>query len=239
MQKYGRHHSRVGKLWNALGIHQFRSSKLPEASDAFKQAIMCERGPHTPTAFLNLGTIYWSSLGDVNEAIRYLQQAQSMYQLDPAEQAVDLANATHQLGLCFALKTEYSRSLEYLTDALYIHEKHADISKIGVSLNAIGKVYCMSGDLDSALETYQRALKVRNESGTSNKTLLFNIASCYMQKKNYRSALFYLNELVRTVDIAEDKELRLSALQMAQSAHRELGQHSEAFEYENLARRLQ
>jgi len=194
IQQMGEKHPSVGGLWNCIGNWHFRTQNWTGAIHAYQQAVQCDPGEHLAAAYANLGTVYWSR-GNIESAVQVLNQALASYELDlvaegkTPEDSLPVANCYHQLGLCHALQNEAPKALKSLERALRIRQLHSQDTAVGRTLDAMGKVYLMQGDLELALTSHQEALNMLLRANADTLTTQMNIAAVHMGRRDYNSAL--------------------------------------------------
>lgn len=111
--------------------------------------------------FNNLGNIY-RNMGDYQKALEFHQRG--------LELKVVLGNKSseayshHNIGLVYFVMKDHANALAAYRRGLVIREQLKDPRSIAVSLNAIGQVEAVTNPA-AALLTYERALRLRRETG--------------------------------------------------------------------------
>jgi tetratricopeptide (TPR) repeat protein len=118
-----------------------------------------------------------------------------------------LMRSHYYFSLAYRGKFEYKKALEFTNRSLEIAEKTENIWFMGNCLNAIGDLNEMMGNFDTALENYQKAREIYEESSLTPGLAIvyFNLASMYKVNGNYDKALDYLNKsLVISLETKND-----------------------------------
>jgi tetratricopeptide (TPR) repeat protein len=105
-----------------------------------------------------------------------LCQFYSVQQRKPVE-SLEVAGVHHQLGLVFALKQDFDKAVESLQKAFAIRERATGARSIltAKTVDALGKVYRMMGDVHTALQCHERALDILNGHSVNTCSILENI----------------------------------------------------------------
>jgi len=110
----------------------------------------------------NLGSA-WYSLGQVDKAIEYHEQA-----LTISRETGDRRNEGNwlgNLGLAYRDLGQVDKAIEYYQQALIIHKEIGDRRGEGSILGNLGIAYRNLGQVDKAIEYYQQALTIAREIG--------------------------------------------------------------------------
>lgn len=252
-EKYGDVDFRVGQVWNHIGNFFFRQQDYPRALDAYKGAVMCHEGnnAHIGAAYGNIGTVYWTT-GDLTNAVTFLNKALEMHRymesvngLDP-DSSSEVSNSLYQIGLALSLQKEYETAMGTLKYCLRVREKtlgtmHLDLAR---TIDAIGKIHLLLGELDDAMDCHQRALSMKcglvRNSDSAVITSLMNIAAVHQARELYDDAIFaYLAVLsVQKQNFVECKDEAIAprfareageTLQVLAQLHRQNGDHQASF----------
>jgi tetratricopeptide (TPR) repeat protein len=141
--------------------------------------------------FNNLGNIY-RNMGDYQKALEFHQRG--------LELKVALGNKSseayshHNIGLVYFVMEDYANALAAYRRGLVIREQLKDPRSIAVSLNAIGQVEAVTNPA-AALQTYQRALGLRRETGDRRGEMAteINLADVYKRLGRLSDAAAALN----------------------------------------------
>jgi len=74
-----------------------------------------------------------------------------------------MAHALNTQGVSFAIRSDYTKAIDYYTRCLKIDEELGDKSGIAISLNNIGSIYQKQGDFVKAIDYYTKSLKIKEE----------------------------------------------------------------------------
>jgi signal transduction histidine kinase/tetratricopeptide (TPR) repeat protein len=109
------------------------------------------------------------------------------------------AYAYNNIGICYWLKSNFPKALNYVYKALKIHEDKNNKNGIAVSNNALGTIYVEFKNYKLSLACYNRALKVSQEikDQKSIATYLNNIGDIYLRMKEYQKALYYFYKALK------------------------------------------
>jgi signal transduction histidine kinase/tetratricopeptide (TPR) repeat protein len=110
------------------------------------------------------------------------------------------AYAYNNIGICYLLKSDFPKSLNYVYKALKIHEDKNNIYGIASSNNALGTIYAEFKNYKLALSCYNKALKASQEikDQESIATYLNNIGDAFLRMKEYPKALFYFDKALKS-----------------------------------------
>jgi tetratricopeptide (TPR) repeat protein len=252
-EKYGDVDYRVGQVWNHIGNFFFRQQDYPRALDAYKGAVMCHEGNnvHIGAAYGNIGTVYWTT-GDLTNAVTFLNKAlemhryvESVHGLDP-DSSCEVSNSLYQIGLALSLQKDYETAMGTLKYCRRLREKtlgsmHMDLAR---TIDAIGKIHLLLGELDDAMDCHQQALSMKcglvRNSDSAVITSLMNIAAVHQARELYDDAIFaYLAVLsVQKQNFVECKDQAIAprfaretgeTLQVLSQLHRQNGDPQSSF----------
>ena len=104
------------------------------------------------------------------------------------------AQTNGYLGINYAVKSDYTRSIAHFQAALAAHEELDNKSNVATTLVNLGNIYLLTSDYPHALEYYLRALKIQEEIGYTKGIALSlsNIGLIYKNQSEYAKALEYL-----------------------------------------------
>lgn len=204
IRKFGATHESTAALYNELGNAHFRIGQNDAAAKAYKKAVACDPGEHLVSAYSNLATVYWKQ-GQVKEAINFLQQAWGFHEISTLSSGKSMqtsptaANICHQLGLCHSLSMDFDKALQYLEQAREIRFRIAGSSDVlvGRTIDAIGKVHWMKGDLDSAMQCHAMALSCLTKLHAPTINTLQNMARVHMAANRLEAAASVLGEVAK------------------------------------------
>ncbi|MCO6480761.1 MAG: tetratricopeptide repeat protein [Phaeodactylibacter sp.] len=112
------------------------------------------------------------------------------------------AQTNGYLGINYAVKSDYTKSIAHFQTALAAHEELGNKSNVATTLVNLGNIYLLTSDYPHALEYYLRALKIQEEIGYSKGIALSlsNIGLIYKNQSEYAKALEYF---LRALEINE------------------------------------
>jgi signal transduction histidine kinase/tetratricopeptide (TPR) repeat protein len=114
--------------------------------------------------------------------------------------------AYNNIGICYWLKSDFPKALNYVYKALKIHEDKNNKYGIANSNNALGTIYVEFKNYKLALACYKKALKISQEikDQKSIATYLNNIGDIYLRMKEYQKALYYFDKALKTNKITKN-----------------------------------
>lgn len=131
--------------------------------------------------FLNKG-ISFLELGNYNNAIRELMEAEKYYDGNPKIQ--------YFLGMAYHGKGMNSEAMEKFKKAISLDKKYSE------AYNYLGTLYMDSERWDEAIEQFEKALE--NYLYDTPSLSLYNMGWAYYSKKDYNSALAKYHEAIRS-----------------------------------------
>lgn len=106
--------------------------------------------------------------------------------------AAELNTALVQLGIAYQMVGEIERSMEYLHQAQDLAEERGDQLTVARALNTMGVAWWLyQGELDKALDGFQRVLEIRREAGAKDREAecLANLANVQFRRGDFDAAL--------------------------------------------------
>ncbi len=179
---------------------------------------------------LRLDLRWEDSLAVLGEAARIFEQTKNFN---------DLANCYISLGYCLTQVGKLEQALENFNQVLMFGSQLDDNAK-SASLNNIGNICQIQGDLDHALQYEIQALDLIKQSGDSYRIaiLLDNIASCYHKKGETERALSYCDQaLVIFTQLGDPTKLAECLCTMGE-IYREQNEFEKALKYQERALNL-
>jgi superkiller protein 3 len=129
--------------WNSMGEVYNRMGQEEAALKAFQAAI--QRDPDYLRAWSNLGDTFWK-LDRVEETIKAYERAIA---LDPT-----YVWPYHNLGVVHEERADYESAIHYYQEAI---ERHQNPEHKAILWDRIGNIYRLTGQLESAIETFRRS----------------------------------------------------------------------------------
>ena len=133
-------------------------------------------------------------LANYPEALEHYQKSLDVF--ESIGYKMGIANILSNIGVVYSNSGEDTRSIEYHLKSLRVSEEIGDRMRIATSLNNIGGVYTNNpATIDKALQYYHLALPIFNEINYSYGvgTITANIGEIFVNRKEYDSALYYLD----------------------------------------------
>jgi class 3 adenylate cyclase/tetratricopeptide (TPR) repeat protein len=131
----------------------------------------------------------------------------------------ELNTALVQLGIASQMVGDVERSMEYLQQAHDLAERRGDRLTVGRALNTLAVAWWLyQGELDKALDGFQRVLEIRREAGAKDREAecLANIANVQFRRGNFEAAL-ETSEAALRVGRAAGWQYGLSYVQLDQA----------------------
>jgi class 3 adenylate cyclase len=124
-----------------------------------------------------------------------------------------IANILSNIGVVYFNNGEDTKAIEYHLKSLKVSEEINDRMRIATSLNNIGGIYTNNpATVDKALEYYHRALPIFEEIqyayGVG--TISANIGEIFLGRKQYDSALYFLETSLKAYDGSIDATFPLT-----------------------------
>ena len=189
-------------LYTQLGNVYFRTNELDKAAEAYSNATKRTSNPSARSdALLNLGTVCWRS-GKIPQAIRFLSQALE----ESSGNLATEASVRHQLGLCLALQGNFPESIGMLEEARVLRTNANQTTAVGKTVDAMGKVYLLQGNLVQALHCHRKAYRILQFCGSRTQTVLSNMAKVHEAAGNLTEALRVWHEVARTAETTNQYE---------------------------------
>ena len=147
---------------------------------------------------LNQAGYYYSLAGQYNKAVKYLEEALTIFRKLGQEDKV--ATCLSHFGGIYKSVGRYESALEYYEKALDIDKRLGMEDKVAIRLGNIGDVYDSQGQYDKAIEYLEDALEINKRLGmeTVVATQLNNIGRVFEIQGKYDKALKYYEEALDT-----------------------------------------
>ncbi|WP_016952409.1 tetratricopeptide repeat protein [Anabaena sp. PCC 7108] len=186
------------------------------------------------TTLLGIGSVY-SSLGEKQKALAYLNQALALYRAVGDRRGE--ATALNNIGGVYNTLGEKQKALAYLNQAIPLYRAVEDRGGEATALNNIGLIYSDLGENQKALEYYNQALPlylaVEDRGGEAN--TLNNIGLVYSDLGENQKALEYYNQALPLYLAVEDRGGEARTLNNIGLVYSDLGENQKALEYYNQA----
>ncbi|MGH7960314.1 MAG: tetratricopeptide repeat protein [Candidatus Binatia bacterium] len=187
------------EAYHGLGLVYKNLRRYQKAEEAFKAAIRIK--PDFTLSYLQLGLMYDEVAQELNrqgrsaEAIRFGEQALTIYEKVLAPYHSDTALFLNNLAESHARKGEYAKALMLHERALTIREKALgpDHLLTAFSLNNLAESYRRLGDYAKALPPYERALTILGKTNgpdhPDTATVLNNMAALFFDMGDSEKAI--------------------------------------------------
>ena len=143
--------------------------------------------------------------GEYTEAISLLQQALDYYRKNPGDSR-GLVRAYQSTAIIYLLRSDFSRALANVHEALTLAQRIGYHDGIIPALNTTGEVFRTQGQPERALQFYERARKEVGDDGAWNMAYIFNnIGQAYEALGDTEKAVDFIN---RARAIAEKVKMR-------------------------------
>ncbi len=188
------------------GVVFYSLGRLEEAAALFEQSAELYRQlgqwANVAIAYNNLGLVYQNT-GDLNKAIKYIQQALDI--ADSANYGTIKAAATGRLGQQFYSMKYYDQALSYSKKSYESSQKHGLKFEMANQASYIADSYKALGRVDSAQSFYEISLELHTELDTKDWVayILERIAGLKVENGDCQGALSYINQ---GLQIAEEND---------------------------------
>jgi tetratricopeptide (TPR) repeat protein len=140
---------------------------LSQASNHYSAALAEARHLHDKfgeaTAFLRLGVLNRTSIGDLKRARSFLQQSLQVCESIPSDEG--RASVMCELGAVSALEKHYDESADWYKAALEIFRRYQNKDGEGTVLNQMGVLEKRQGEWDRAEKLFRSSLHIYEELG--------------------------------------------------------------------------
>jgi tetratricopeptide (TPR) repeat protein len=174
-----------GRLYRLLGQYAAAEADLHRALD-----IACEHDDlrAQAEAYNVLAESYWwqSRNQDLLDAAR-----KAYHIARKSGHVAELAASTRTMGLTYRTLGDWRRARRYLNVAYQLAEEQHDESLRAAVLTDLGTIQAYRGELDDALDRFQRALEIRQKIGLKDKvaSTLVNIGIVQLRRGDGQDAL--------------------------------------------------
>ena len=228
----------LATAFNNLG-NTYVASNKDEALKYFNLAVSNAQDKITKAAILGGMAEIFSTSGDNEKAISYLNQALTLTEEEgflPGQIAIlnGLANYYVRVG-------DSEKAMSYFNRAMPLVEKVGDLSLEAVIITGMGQISASQGKTQEALRIYNNALQklraIGDVPGYEGK-LLISIGKIYDSLGEYSVAMNYYNDALSKLQKAEDKDGIATVLNNIGSVQKNLGNMQAALENYDQAKDL-
>ena len=190
----------MAAAYNNLGVAYRNQGALDKALEYYLSSLGIytdlENNEGIATTRNNIGTIY-SLKKDYGQAMKYFEEAFDIFTLMGDQERI--VGAMNNLGNLHSDLQLYEQALKYYSQASQLYEKAG--KTYSDPLTNIGNIYYRQGNLQRAVEYYERALvparKENNRLGILNITS--NLGAVYVQADQTANAQRYLEDALALV----------------------------------------
>jgi tetratricopeptide (TPR) repeat protein len=136
--------------------------------------------------------------GDYQQAIRFSEKAQDIYQNNPTENSAMLAACYSNIGFVYLNTGEYEKALSFFEKALDIHQNTLPDNhpSLATSYGNVASVYSKMNEYEKALTFFEKTLDIYDETLPENHpsraTIYNNIGLMYLDIREHSKALSFL-----------------------------------------------
>lgn len=178
----------------------------------------------------NLGALH-NEMEDYEKALKYLSSSEE--QLIQLNDLYWLSKTYIDLSIAHMKLKNYDKSLSYLNKAKEIKEKMGKENDEGL-YNNFGTLYEHKGNLDKALEYYQKSISKKSASKEYNfLDAKVNIAGVLFKKKEYGKAIKEYEEALALTDNYEKTAVKLKIYNDLSACYEAIQQNDKALMYKN------
>ncbi len=104
-----------------------------------------------------------------------------------------LANGSNQLGIYYARRGDYLKSLSFFHQLMEISERLEDQNGLAQALNNLGNIHYLQGEYEQAIAQFNASLKIREDLGDQRAVAatLNNMGNIFEDQGDYQKALEY------------------------------------------------
>ena len=237
-EKYGDSHPKTASTYNQLGTYHFRHCHWKEAENAYSEALACfqaafrtgksrnreycrTKGALTIASILNnIGTVCWRT-GRLAEATDYIEQTITIQEGLLARESdrlivdkLEVAGTYYNLGIVHSLRGCHRLAIKSLGRARQLYQE-AEVTygplllESSRVIDAIGKVFMLSGNFEEALRHLYDALhlkkRILDSKHPSVLRTLSTIAEVHTQKNEVPMAKHLLQQILHAQKVAFDR----------------------------------
>jgi tetratricopeptide (TPR) repeat protein len=166
------------ELYFQWGQAYFWSGDVPKAIRCYQKTL--EQNPNHVHSYFALAMVY-GQLGDTKRAIALYQR---VIQLQP-----NLANAYNNLGCLLFSKNDYDGALSAWNNSLIYNENETENS---LTYNNIGQVFAAQGKIKEAIQSYNQALKIKDDFPL----VYTNLGKILQQQNQHKNAVYYFKKVI-------------------------------------------
>jgi len=189
-----------------IGLGYNNKAMYVDAMDQYKKSLLLFELIKDPKGIANLynniGNIYYYQGENTKAAELYLKALKIAEQIDDKNRIAVLSNNLG--GIYNTKRSTYYKALDYYLKALKQGEILKDQSIIGASSVNIGSIYFDQGNRAKGLKYYQKSLDA-NKGTIYYSSSLNAIAATYFKNRDFKTAITYYDEAIKTAESFDDK----------------------------------
>ena len=231
-----------------LGQIRLEEEDLDAAAELFQKALEVTKSAPRPdpkaltVRYRRIATKHWRA-GEMEEAGAALRSALEFAQKAYGESDSITADAMIDLGQCELARERFEDARQHLEKGLQIHRQTcgADSEEVARDYQALALAAQAAGDLASAVEFYEKALRLRERQLGGNAAdfavLLMNLADVHVSEGQSSKGVELLQQAVGKLEAARDERVA-SALNHLALAYAQCGRVDDALVSLRKARQL-
>ncbi|MGF1635732.1 MAG: tetratricopeptide repeat protein [Cyclobacteriaceae bacterium] len=242
-RNYARVHQNVGLTYRAMGL-------FVEAVESYKEALyiyekLMEETPEDLTLFNYVSDLYDSlggtySLFGINDlALGYYQKSMDLKLR--LEDAPGMMHTFMHVGNLHFQREVYDSALYFYRKTLNLADGLKNKSIEALCYGQIGEMYLLIDKIELGAISLYKALELHQEASNQKELvkLQARIAKYYYLKKNYKEALKWLNQCLRSREIEKDPENKAYALGLLGDVYTATNKHKEALDVHQMQKEIE
>ncbi|OJJ22946.1 hypothetical protein BKI52_00920 [marine bacterium AO1-C] len=182
-----------------IGFTYQQKNTYKKAIEYFLKANQIEKDQDLPQkkSLENLGYAY-KELGNYAQAIQYLEEIIAIEDQSTNQDITVLK----ELALLYNLNKQYNKAISYTQKILVIYQQSEQTELVSNTYNNLGYLYKKAGDRNKALEHYQKAIAIIENSGSlvsgeSQAIAYINAGVAYTSLGDFKQARTYYQKAIR------------------------------------------
>jgi adenylate cyclase len=156
----------------------------------------------------NIGAVYFN-YAEYSKALEYYFE--SLKAAEKLEDPLRMATALSNIGAVYSKNpTTNDKALDFYQRAVPLLESAGDQEAIGTANVNIGEIYLQRNDYDSALQYFEKALQILEQSGGNSAFVLMNIGNVYARQGDGDRAIDFHQ---KAIDSAKRKNSKSQLVQ--------------------------
>lgn len=221
---------------NKLGIIKRNTGEYSLALDYFFKILRIAESPlcNKEIAYSNnnICDIY-IRLEKYDDALEFAEKAYQIFQL--VNDSLGIAYNLNLKGLIYENEKEWNNALHSFKQSLDIRIKIGHQTDIATSLQNIGDCYIELNLIDSAFVCYKNSLAIFDKAGYKSGFIYISLGKYYSAKKDYKSAIYYLNQAIESVKEIKNPFVFQKACEVLHRVYFEMKDYKSAYQIQTLA----